>query len=197
MIFSLKQLVDDHINLSYILVLAERRLKHSETLEQLTNALPFLCSCMDYLCDYPQQVHHPLENQLIEFMMSNNSNISRLFPVIKKEHEKLELTTEQLRQQLLNANDQYDGEALLAIKGPLLDCLAKQLQHISNEENQLLPLIESLMTPKNWQLFNQQLEQQPALNDVTEKQELFASTLHELVSLGRNGGLASEQWQSL
>ena len=194
--FSLKQLVDDHINLSYILILTERHLKHRQTVEQLTDALPFLCSCMDYLCDYPQQIHHPLEDQLIDFMMSQNSDAKRLVPAIQKEHETLEQMTEQIRQQLHIARDQNDMEVLLLLKKPLLDCLNKQLQHINNEETLLLPFIESLMTPKNWQIFNLQLEQQPAFNEINKKQTLFASTLYELVSLGRNGRLTSEHWRS-
>lgn len=194
---SLKQIVDDHINLSYILTLAERRVKHSETIEQLNDALPFLCACMDYLCDYPQKIHHPLENRLIEFMMTSNGQMSRLFSVIQKEHTKLEDTTEALRQQLRDASDHQDQEALQALKEPLLQCLSKQQQHISDEEHQLLPLIEALMTDYDWQVFNEQLEQQSVFAEVNKQQEYFSVALHKLVSLGRNGGQASEQWQSL
>ena len=195
--FSLKKLVDDHINLAYLLVLAERRLEHSETPEQLTNALPFLCACMDYLCDYPQQIHHPLENKLIEFMVNKHSYMSRFLPILKKDHEQLEATTQQLRIKLHAANDQLNTTMLLANKESLLQCLRLQLQHLSDEENQLLPLVETLMTPQDWQVFNQQLKQQAAFDKIKSKQESFATKLHQLVSLGRNGGLASEAWQSL
>ncbi len=96
---SIKRLVDDHINLRYTLVVLARYVTQCQSITDLQRSSDFIKVALDYLCDYPELFHHPVEERLIQFLLVKDPSIRTVSDNIAQQHRELENTTRQLRQQ--------------------------------------------------------------------------------------------------
>ena len=174
---SMKRLVDDHINLRYTLVVLSRYINQCQTSDDMMRSSDFIRVALDYLCDYPQLFHHPVEERLIEFLLSRDPSILNIGDDVAREHRQLERNTNALRERFSDelhiANDEY----LRALKEQLLDMIEQHHNHMEHEEKYFLPLLERVMSRENWIEFRAEDNKKHPNSINDEKRGEFASSL--------------------
>ena len=104
-------------------------------------------STIVYIQEYPEQIHHPLEDMIYAILLERVDDaefVRKLIP----EHTQLEAVTRELRESLESipgcaaSNEKF--------KQRLSEFLAGQRQHIYREELKVFPLAQSTLTTKDW-----------------------------------------------
>jgi hemerythrin-like domain-containing protein len=142
-------------------MLARLRVEHDhilKTLNMLEMQLLDLCrggapdyslmqSLLVYIQEYPEQVHHPLEDKIFSILLERVDK-AKLIQELTAEHAELESETRKLREsvELLESGSVAKKE----IKKQLSTFLIRQRRHIYIEEEKVHPLIESVLTKKDW-----------------------------------------------
>lgn len=104
-------------------------------------------SIIVYIHEYPEQVHHPLEDMIYSILLERVDEI-KLIQKLITEHTELEIETRKLKESLeLLESGIVSKEEL---KEQLSSFLVKQRQHIYTEEVKVHPLIQSVLTKKDW-----------------------------------------------
>ena len=105
-------------------------------------------SILEYIQEYPEQVHHPLEDRIFSLVLERVDETELIQQMIA-EHKELELKTRKLRESL----KLLEGQALSrdALIEQLSEFLIKQRQHMYIEEKKVHPLIESNLTQDEWE----------------------------------------------
>jgi hemerythrin-like domain-containing protein len=104
-------------------------------------------SVIVYIQEYPEQVHHPLEDMIFSILLERVDEV-KLIQELITEHTELEIETRKLREslELLKSGIVSEEE----IKKKLSTFLVRQRQHIYIEEDKVHPLIQSVLTKKDW-----------------------------------------------
>jgi hypothetical protein len=150
---SMKRLVDDHINLRYTLVVLSRYIKQCQTTDDMVRSSDFIRVALDYLCDYPQLFHHPVEERLIQFLLSRDTSILSIGDDVVREHRQLEMNTCALRQQFSHELHITNDEHFKLLKEQLLDIIEQHHNHLEHEEKYFMPLLERVMNREDWAEF--------------------------------------------
>ena len=104
-------------------------------------------SILEYIQEYPEQVHHPLEDKIFSILL-DRVNETGLIQELIAEHAELEIETRKLGESLkLLENGTVTREQL---KKQLSTFLVRQRQHMYIEEEKVHPLIESVLTKEDW-----------------------------------------------
>ena len=109
-------------------------------------------SLLVYIQEYPEQIHHPLEDMIFSILLEREDDISadevRLIQDLITEHTDLENQTRKLREsvKLLESNIISREEIMAQLSAFLL----RQRQHMYVEEEKVHPLIESKLTEEDW-----------------------------------------------
>lgn len=103
-------------------------------------------SILEYIQEYPEQIHHPLEDRIYEELIERADDAEFLQDLIA-EHVELENETRKIREtlKLLESGVVSKEE----IKKLLSSFLTRQRQHMYVEEEKVHPLIESVLTEKD------------------------------------------------
>jgi len=104
-------------------------------------------SILEYIQEYPEQVHHPLEDRIFSILLERVDEVELIKKLIT-EHAELEMETRKLKNsvELLKSSVVSKEE----IMKQLSTFLVKQRQHIYLEEEKVHPLIQSVLTKKDW-----------------------------------------------
>lgn len=104
-------------------------------------------SILEYVRDYPDQVHHPVENLIFTILLERVDEADLIQAVID-EHSELEKLTRKISEsiKLLLARRVSSDE----VKKQLSEFLIKQRQHIYVEEEHIYPLVEKHFTNDDW-----------------------------------------------
>ena len=107
-------------------------------------------SIMVYIQEYPEQVHHPLEDMIYSILLERINRVDdvKLIKELIAEHAELEADTRKLRKSLKLLKS--GNVSLDKIKKQLSSFLVKQRQHMYIEEEKLHSLIQSVLTKKDW-----------------------------------------------
>ena len=116
-------------------------------------------SIIVYVQEYPEQVHHPLEDMIFSILLERVDEVAFIQELIT-EHTKLEDAARKLRESLesLNSDTASTGE----LKQQLSKFLAGLRQHIYIEELKIYPLVQSVLTKKDWKKLHSMI---PILDD--------------------------------
>ncbi len=174
---SLKKLADDHINLRYILIILTRQLEKCQHARDMIKSRQFIQAALNYLCEYPQQFHHPVEEQLIQYLISRDGSILVIGDEVGIQHRELEHSTSTLRLQFTQLTAQTDSQDFNTLKDQLLELINQQHQHLESEEKYFFPLIEKLMKKQDWLDFNEHYNQAYSSCAMDEKRGEFASSI--------------------
>lgn len=104
-------------------------------------------SIIVYIQEYPEQIHHPLEDMIFSILLERVDDVEFVQELIT-EHTQLEVVTRQLRQSLeslSNGNVSQDE-----LKRQLSEFLVGQRRHIYLEEAEVYPLVQSVLTKEDW-----------------------------------------------
>ena len=145
----LQLLLEDHKTLGEVIEALEMRIPQISKRDPDT--LDLLANLIDYIAEYPDQVHHPREDRIIERLIDKGLTPSERIIVELTVAQHAELGG-------LTARMEVDIDALLSRQrdaGVQLDrdakiYLAMQKEHMRREEQQLFPMAVRLFTPADW-----------------------------------------------
>ncbi len=146
---ALQLLLEDHKTLGKVIEALEMRLPQISKRDPDT--LDLLANLIDYIAEYPDRVHHPREDRIIERLIDKGLTPSEriIVELTVAQHAELGAATTRM---------EVDIDALLSRQrdaGVQLDqdakiYLAMQKEHMRREEQQLFPMAVRLFTPADW-----------------------------------------------
>lgn len=104
-------------------------------------------SIVVYIQEYPEQIHHPLEDMIYSILLARKDDVEFVQELIT-EHTQLESVTRKLRESLESISN--DADSREELKQQLADFLVGQRQHIYTEEVDVYPLVQSVLTKEDW-----------------------------------------------
>jgi hemerythrin-like domain-containing protein len=158
-------------------VVLSRYIKQCQTSDDLPRSNDFICIALNYLCAYPQLFHHPVEERLINFLLSRDASILNIGDEVADEHRQLEGNTDTLRQQFSHELHIDNYEYFIKLKQQLLDVIDQHHNHLEHEEKYFLPLLERVMSRENWIEFSAEDNKKHPNSINDEKRGEFTSSL--------------------
>lgn len=104
-------------------------------------------SILEYIHEYPEQIHHPLEDRIYLILLERVDQQDLIQEMIT-EHEELEVRTRKLSQSLKLLESGHIARE--EIMKQLSTLLIMQRRHLYIEEEKTFPLIESTLTNDEW-----------------------------------------------
>ena len=153
----LERLKLDHVRLRN--VLNELNAAAEEAATGKTSAEDRLFCMMDYLVEYPHEIHHPIEDLVFARALEKTSDEAQAKVLYENanQHRALENETERLFAATDMEIPNFDE-----IKQMILYYSDHQLQHMAHEEADVFPLVKSLLEKEDWDALE---EQYAALHD--------------------------------
>lgn len=151
-----QQLVQDHRNLLRLLRFLRDEIGHYDDIMRETNVSQVL-EALDYMNNYPQAFHHPLEEAAFDFMEEQGIGDTAVVKKIRLQHEELERETAELWQLF---NMIYEDHIVPAdrIREALNRYLDLQFEHIETEDNEIFPTFEKDLTAEDWKTIAAKVE---------------------------------------
>jgi hemerythrin-like domain-containing protein len=104
-------------------------------------------SIIVYIQEYPEQIHHPLEDMIYSILLKRVDDAEFVEKLIS-EHTKMEAVTREIRESLESLPGcAASGEKLMQ---QLSEFLVGQRQHIYTEESVVFPLVQRSLTAEDW-----------------------------------------------
>ena len=140
----------DRLRVEHGQLLRKLNLLESHYLDMCRGKTPdysLMQSIIDYIQEYPEQVHHPLEDMIYSILLERVDNAEFVQDLVS-EHTQLELVTRELKESL----ESFPGCAASKekLKRQLSQFLVGQRQHIYTEESEVFPLVQSALTKEDW-----------------------------------------------
>jgi hemerythrin-like domain-containing protein len=104
-------------------------------------------SIIVYIQEYPEQIHHPLEDMIYSILLKRVDDVEFVQELIT-EHTQLEVVTRRLRDSIESLSSDIASKEEL--KQQLSEFLVGQRQHIYTEEIKVYPLVQSVLTKEDW-----------------------------------------------
>ncbi len=144
----LQSLHEDHVNLMKLLTLIRRDL-HGATQDGDAD-YDLISDALDYIQNYADAVHHVRENQIYARLQEAHSEHASLVQRLTEEHHRLQEATIKAITELSNAlNDVILDKRTL--EENVENYLIAQQNHMSVEEREVFPLIDSVFDDSDWQ----------------------------------------------
>lgn len=105
-------------------------------------------SILEYIQEYPEQVHHPLEDRIFSILLERVDE-TELIQELIAQHAELEIETRKISESLKLL--EMGAVSREEVKKQLSTFLIKQRQHLYIEEEKVHPLIESALTKQDWE----------------------------------------------
>jgi len=148
------KLLEDHRRMAVLLDVLEREINEFSKGETLNFFL--IETILDYMTNYPQTCHHPVEEVVHKILLRRNPSFEEDAFDILKEHETLtSLTTrfseafERIRLEQTQLRDDLVGAAR--------DFQDYHLKHMQEEEAVLFPAAESALYQSDWDIIEMRL----------------------------------------
>jgi hemerythrin-like domain-containing protein len=141
----------DRLRLEHEQLLRKLNLLESQYLEMCRGRTPdysLMHSIIVYIQEYPEQIHHPLEDMMYSILLERVDDAEYVQKLVS-DHTKMEEVTREIRESL----ESLPGCAACAgqLKQRLSEFLIGQRQHIYTEESEVFPLVEKALTQKDWE----------------------------------------------
>jgi hemerythrin-like domain-containing protein len=140
-------LANDHRNMTKILDALQRQISSLDHASSPNHHL--IRSILEYILDYPTQVHHPVEDLVYGELKIRNPAVARTLDGIEQEHADLEKQTRQFAQAIDRAlqGEELPLQWLVRMGQDLIDRLHR---HMRAEETTLFPAARSSLTSTDW-----------------------------------------------
>lgn len=150
----LEKLHSDHINFSKLLAFLEQQLGLLEDCK-ISN-LDAMLDAVRYMKEYPDQIHHPLENIVFKYFLEHYSQQHASINELLHEHDEMPALTEKLLEALQNAvlGLPQEREKLCAL---LTEYISVQREHMDEEEVHVYPSLNSCLSTSDWQEIDNEL----------------------------------------
>ena len=104
-------------------------------------------SILVYIQEYPEQIHHPLEDMIYSILLERSDEVEFVQDLIT-EHTQLEVDTRILRESLESMKNGFVSKEKL--KRQLSKFLVGQRHHIYIEEVEVYPAVQRVLTKNDW-----------------------------------------------
>ncbi len=164
----IEKLHKDHLNFQKLLVWLEEQLLLLERREYCE--LENIHDAIRYMKEYPDYVHHPLEDVVFHYFLEHNEDQKEIIMQLLGEHEKMPELTNQLLSMLEAAILERPQD-----RGKLCENLRKyitvQKEHMDKEEVYVYPVIKYYLKYKDWNKIKSDLAsvEDPIFGDKVKK----------------------------
>lgn len=142
------QLYADHHNLLRLLHCLEAEIAGYEAGHPY-NHLSVILDIFDYVQFYPEQYHHPLEDELFSLLLHKQVENREHILALKAEHKELEALTRKASQLFsLVANDNV--VPVNELVGVSREFLNRQIDHIVRENRGVYPMLSKTVSDGEW-----------------------------------------------
>lgn len=111
--------------------------------------LAFLQKAIGYMHNYPGLIHHPAEDLIFERLQIRSGDASQLCTKLTEQHKQFAILEITLLEYVGQAQEGDQGACELIKKLGNTYC-AEHFDHLSVEDNDLLPLAISVLTEEDW-----------------------------------------------
>ena len=150
----LDKLHNDHKNFSKLLVFLEHQLNLLENFEK--SDLTTMLEAIEYMKNYPDLVHHPLENIVFKYYLDHYDKDNKDLQALLVEHEEMPVLTDDLLGILecILADVPQERKVLC---DSLAAYIAAQKEHMNNEEASIYPMLSSTLNEQDWNNIDSEL----------------------------------------
>lgn len=142
------QLYADHHNLLRLLHCLEAEIAGYEA-GQPCDHLSVILDIFDYVQFYPEQYHHPLEDELFTLLLRKKIGIEDQVLALKAEHKELEGLTRKASQ-LFNSVASDNVVPVNELVSVSREFLNRQIDHIVRENRLVYPLLSDIVGDAEW-----------------------------------------------
>ena len=149
------KLHNDHINFIKLLGFLENQ-QHL-LLECKRTDLESMLDAIRYMKEYPDFVHHPLENVVFKYFLEHHDEVHSELETLLHEHDELPELTDKLLEMLQNAlaDVPQDRKQLCRY---LKEYISTQKEHMNREESLVYPTLNSVLKEDDWDSIRSELE---------------------------------------
>ena len=151
----LDKLHNDHKNFSTLLVFLEQQLGLLEKCEAAD--LNTVLEAVEYMKNYPDLVHHPLENVVFQYYLDHYGSENEDVIEIMHEHAELPVLTNTLLSIVSGVLADIPQERNVLCDS-LKDYIATQKEHMNTEEAKIYPLLTSSFSEQDWNNIESELK---------------------------------------
>ena len=144
----IQDLRQDHQNIARLLALMKNSVQLIKK-GMATEHLLLLQECVDYIAAFPDAVHHPKEEILLQQLLARNESSKEVVDRLHTEHVALAKSTTNLIE-VLSA---IEADHIVPYHQLSLTCMEYidyQFSHMRYEEESVFPLIEQTLTLDDW-----------------------------------------------
>ena len=178
----LNELQDDHRNMARLFDLLGRELLKFKEGEHPDYDL--VESILEYCLDYPDLIHHPKEDLILEKLRTRNPAIVDSIGDLKKEHEKLATSTWRFSTAVQNVlkDEQLPRDWFLDVGN---DYLNLSRNHMQMEEVLFFPAARKDLKPADWKELELAVEnaEDPVFGEV--KHERYSNLFQKIMDWGK------------
>ena len=151
----IEKLHKDHVNFIKLLGFLEDQQQYIENYQRTD--LEAMLNAIRYMREYPDLVHHPLENVVFNYTLSHYDEVHSELVSLLHEHDEMPELTNKLIEMLQNAiaDVPQKREELSRYLG---EYIAVQKNHMNREEALVYPAINSVLTDNDWGNISSELE---------------------------------------
>lgn len=143
----ISKLLEEHDHIRKMLNLLEKL--YLDLCRGKTQDYPLMLSSIVYTQEYLEQTHHPLEDEIFSILLERGGEETALVRELIKDHTELELVTQSALESLESVmTGAHTGES--GLKQDLATFLVHQREHLYKEENRVFPLINDVLTERDW-----------------------------------------------
>ena len=154
----LSRLCVEHGRMKILLTSLEAMLESLDRGEK--EALLTLQDIVEYMVEYPDLYHHPLEDSIFQRLQSHDNDARFAINQLREEHSELRVLAERFLNLLLAAlNDQAVSGQQIRDSGRRY--LKLQLDHMSQEEYTVFPWANRELDARDWEAIETQICLQP------------------------------------
>lgn len=150
----LDKLHNDHKNFAKLLVFLEQQLALLENCE--SSDLNTMVEAIEYMKNYPDLIHHPLENVVFQYYLDHYDNEDKDVLEVMEEHEEMPLLTNKLLEILESVLADVPQERSVLCDS-LNTYILAQKEHMNIEEAKIYPQLSSALNDQDWKNIDSEL----------------------------------------
>jgi len=149
------KLHNDHINFIKLLKFLENQLHQLKYFQQID--LASMLDAIQYMKEYPDLVHHPLENVVFKYFLEHYDLVHGELKALLREHDELPVLTDRLIEKLQGA---ISGTPQIRedLYRDLQEYISVQKAHMNREESHVYPVINTILSDHDWKNVSSTLE---------------------------------------
>lgn len=147
----------DHARLAQILAAIELHAQRCEAGDRGTH-LDLLASAVDYIVEYPDAVHHPVEDRIFDRLQSARlpAHEQEALTDNRDQHRQLRAATNKLAADIDALLRNSEG-GVAALQRDVADFVRLQRAHMRNEEQNVFPMAERRLGASDWEELAQEV----------------------------------------